>query len=515
VERREADKQIGRDWCRAAFWIDFRGRRYPVLPREVAPLLLVPIALVVIALAVLEWRLGSLAARGEIIGPEWQAEDRLINDFNAIKIRQPSLERRWASEGIRWTEPATSRKRIVVVGDSFAWGSGNLNANDIWWRQLARELQRRGYWNVEVLSLCQAGASTEDQLHWLREEGWLEKSRPDLVIFGYVTNDPAIRRGDGFLVRQVGGDVPLPSWSGLDQTLGRVAPNVAAQVRSRLTRKWESSLVDAYPYSAWELKILEEPNISRYGAVLKDLGSFLRASAIPHAFFTLPNSPTTDVFEPRYSGVRPHFEAAGIPFVDLLPSFVNDFGEGRARLGWGINPANGHPGQVSTRFYARKVADWLESHHPDVLGERSQEPVRLTPRINDWMPPAARVRPAGEGTWTVQIPNAEARAPRLPIKRAFTMLSFENPVAIDTIRIAGNDLEEVELFYTTVDSATGVDGGEPVSAGKRSGHSAAWQLPANALTNTLRLTGSAPGLARDAFATASLTMTFREPAVRP
>ena len=515
MEADGARARVGREWCKAAFWIDFRGRRYPVLPREVAPLLLVPIALLFIVLGVLEWRLGLLAARGEIVGSAWQKEDRVINELNTIKIKQRGAERRWISEGIPWPRPDHSRKRLIVVGDSFVWGSGNLNANDIWWRQLAKELQRRGYWSVDVMALGLSGASTQDQLQWLRDEGWLERTRPDLLIFGYVTNDPAIREGAGFAIPQVGADILPPNWSGLDRTLGAIAPNATEQMKNLLTRKWGSKVTGAYTYEEWELKLLQEPNISRYGKVLDDLGAFLRQRAVPHVFFTLPNSPTPDVFAPRYNGVRQYFESASIPFVDLLPSFIEKFGEDRPRLGWGVNPANGHPGPTTTGFYACRVADWLELNYPHLLGERSEPPSNLEPRINDWMPPNAEVRQIAKKSWALGIPNERVYAQRLPIGRPFTMLAFEHPVAIDTILIQGGDLDEVELFYTTVAAPTGLERSDPVSAGKQSGPSAHWQLPANALIDTLTLSGNAPRFARDAFAPAELTMTFREPAVRP
>lgn len=509
------DQQAGRDWCKAAFWIDFRGRRYPVLPREVAPLLLVPIALLVIVLAVLEWRLSSLATRGEIAGSAWQSEDRVINELNIIKIKQRGAERRWISEGIPWPEPDPSRKRLVVVGDSFVWGSGNLNANDIWWRQLAKELQRRGYWSVDVMALGLSGASTQDQLHWLRDEGWLERTRPDLLIFGYVTNDPAIREGTSFVVPQVGADVLPPNWSGLDRTLGAIAPNATEQIKTLLTRKWGSKVIGAYTYEDWELQLLEEPNMSGYRKVLDELAAFLRQSAVPHVFFTLPNSPTPDVFVPRYKGVRPHFEAASIPFVDLLPHFIDEFGEDRPRLGWGVNPANGHPGPTITAFYARRVADWLELNHSHALGKRSAPPSTLEPRINDWMPPSAGVRQIDKTTWGLWIPNERVYAQQLPIGRPFTMVAFEHPVAIQAVSIQASDLEDVELFYTTVDGSTGIERPNPVTLGKRAGTSAEWHLPAGAFVSELRFTGNAPRLTDDASAHAKLTMTFREPAVRP
>jgi lysophospholipase L1-like esterase len=441
-------------------------------------------------IVVLEVRLRSLADERAVLGIDWQIEDVRINEMNAQKISQEGTDRRWHSAGMPWPEKSAQRKRILVVGDSFAWGSGNLNANEIWWRQLARELQHRGYWNVDVVALCAQGASTEDQLEWLRGQKWLGQVEPDLVIFGYVTNDPAIRSpGAGFLVKQIGGDVPLPDWQSLDRSLGVVAPNLNVQVKRLLTRKWQSRIKDAYEYGEWELRILEEPNISRYRAVLEELSRFLAESRVPHFFVSLPNAPTPDVFEPRYSKVEPLFRDAGLSFHNLLGDFVGENRGGQSELDWGVNPANGHPGPASTRFYALKVADLLEQQYSSSLGLSVSSPASLRPRINDWMPPSTNVREVRRGVWEMSLPAKDALAPRLPLRRAHAVLSFEHPVAMSLVRISSADGDGIELFATILDPKTRIEHKELLRLGSKRGSSAEWSIPPDQLVHTLRVAG--------------------------
>ena len=187
---------------------------------------------------------------------------------------------------------ASGKSRILVIGDSFVWGDGYVNANDIWWRQLERELHRRGYWDVEVVAAGFLGASTQDQLTWLRAGGLARLGSPDLVILGYVTNDPDIRDATGAsMVLQIGRDIPLRQWRVLDRSIGRVTPNLAGQLKQRLTAKWQAGVRDAYPYGEWELKLLEPPNIDAYRDVVGELGAFLRGTGIPYFVVTLPNYP--------------------------------------------------------------------------------------------------------------------------------------------------------------------------------------------------------------------------------
>jgi lysophospholipase L1-like esterase len=450
------------------------GAARPILPWIAVKYFAILLACVAVLIGVVEFRLSRLAQAGRVNSQDWQNENAAINRMNAAKIKADARDPVWRSEGMPLPAAKDGKRRILVIGDSFVWGDGYANANDIWWRQLQRELRRRGYGNVEVVAAGLNGASAQDQLHWLRDLGLLERVVPDLVVLGYVTNDPDTQDQQGrYRVKQIGRDVKRPRWRGLDRTLGRVAPNLAAQFKQQLVRKWESRPRDAYPYAQWELKLLEPPNLDAYREVVMGLGEFMRQAQVPMFAVTLPNSPLKDHFEARHQPVVPVFAAAGLPFYDLLDDFLRAFPAKGEILQWGINPANGHPGRVSTRFYAVEVADILERDYLGRLGPKSgDQPVQ--PNINDWMPPAARVRRIGGGDWELSYPEPGAAALTLPLGKPYVQLAFAEPVAIRSVSIAGAGLRESELHLATIDPATGVERKEPQALGSRSGPQAAW-----------------------------------------
>jgi len=85
--------------------------------------------------------------------------------------------------------PQKENPRILVVGDSFVWGHGISNINHIWWNIASSELARRGY-DCDIYAAGFPGASTYDELLWLRDTAVLEAIRPDLIVLGYFINDP-------------------------------------------------------------------------------------------------------------------------------------------------------------------------------------------------------------------------------------------------------------------------------------------------------------------------------------
>jgi lysophospholipase L1-like esterase len=448
--------------------------------------------------------LSHLSAKRVVVSNEWTLENARINSMNYEKLATTTPQDPiWRSAGIPDLPPKSAKARILVLGDSFVWGDGYANANDIWWRQLDRELKHRGFYGVEVVAAGLNGASTQEQLRWLRNLPLLDQVEPDLVIMGYVTNDPDVLNEAGEpYVKQIGRDVEMPSWGRLDRTLGRVVPTLVAQLRPRLTEKWASRVEGAYAYADWELKLLESPNIEAYGQVVRELATVLTSRNLPAVFVTLPNSPNKDYHEPRYRAVKPLFGAAGLPFQDLLDDFVREYppsadGASESILRWGINPANGHPGPEATRFYARKVVDILEQHHAALLGPPSPAPPTLRPRINDWMPPTIGVRPLSSDEWLLSLPPVGATLPSLPMDEPHVVLAFDLPAAIRAIALVGEDLREARLWFTSVDAKSGVERQDPVAVepGLRLGHALRWsleQLPQHWHVNTLRLQVDSP-----------------------
>lgn len=469
-------------FCTAIAWVGEPEHAQPIAPllawRYLAYILLAILSGLMISEGVLRYA----TSQRLVVSSGWIDENAAIVTMGMQKNLASPADPIWRSTGMPFTPNAPGLKRILVLGDSFVWGDGYLNANDIWWRQLERELRHRGYHGVEVIAAGLNGVSTQDQVAWLTNPSFLASIQADCVIMGYVTNDPDLRDAEGnALVKQIGRDVHFPSWQGLDETLGRFAPTLVAQLKSRLTAKWASHVDDAYEYGEWELKLVEAENLEAYIEVIQRLGRLVHQAGLPFLVVTLPNRPDLETFQRRFQPVAPVFAAANLPFYDTTNRFADEYANdasplGSSQLRWGINPANGHPSQITTRFYARAVADILERDFPIVLGERTTQTPLLKPRINDWMPPSATVSQVEQNVWRLTIPSPPMLMPRMPIGEPHLMLAFELPVAIQEVRLQGGSLQGGRLWWTLVDPVTGVDNDNPVGGEMRTGSDLRWIL---------------------------------------
>src|SRR5919106_462843 len=77
-------------------------------------------------------------------------------------------------------------RRVVSLGDSFAWGA-SVEFEDAYPQRLERGLNRRRRERWEVVSLALPGMNTVDEASQLEQEGMAYS--PDVVLVGYVFND--------------------------------------------------------------------------------------------------------------------------------------------------------------------------------------------------------------------------------------------------------------------------------------------------------------------------------------
>ena len=465
---------------RALGWLTLGGRQIPILPRLSILYFLVFIVLLLISTCALEWRLAALSDRGLLNSQAWKVANQLLYKLDQRKVHSTYENPLWFSDGIPFHD--SGKRRILVIGDSFVWGDGSLNCNDLWWRQLERALHHAGYWNVEVIAAGLNGASTQDELYWLKDLKLIERVKPDVIVIGYVTNDPDCVDAEGR--HYVPQNLSLqPKTSRPSSLAAHVFPQLTFQIDRLLSRRNETMHQGGFDYADWELKILEGPNIQAYQKVLMELGEFLKQSGVPYLAVTLPNQPDPDFWRRRYAVVSPLFQNAGIPFHDLSPAFLNEYGSGGNLLRWAINPANGHPGPLSTSFYARQVSALLIRTAPSALGALAPPPINLKPEINDWMPPTLHPVQIGESEWILDYSNdTRKNLPVLPLRKPFSMLAFREPVAIRRVEVSGARLRRAELFLQEIDPSTGAARWETTSLGTRRGTNLAWDLGPNEQT---------------------------------
>src|SRR5437868_970915 len=129
--------------------------------------------------------LGSLEAGGWTAGELWARHNKVVEENDRRKTTTNECQlREWNGQPL----PASQgHRKILVMGDSFVWGPPYVTLNHLWWRQLAIELERRGYREVDVVAAGHPGWSTHRQVECARE--LIPAVKPNLVIWGYVTND--------------------------------------------------------------------------------------------------------------------------------------------------------------------------------------------------------------------------------------------------------------------------------------------------------------------------------------
>ena len=82
--------------------------------------------------------------------------------------------------------------RVVAVGDSFTWGDG-VHASDAWPDRLETRVRALGIGHFEVWNWSRRGWNTEAQ--WRSLQRRILELEPDLILLGYMLNDPQPRSG--------------------------------------------------------------------------------------------------------------------------------------------------------------------------------------------------------------------------------------------------------------------------------------------------------------------------------
>lgn len=407
-----------------------RGRSLSVAPRLALVRGLLSIVLVAGTLASVDRVIvAGLVRKGELDGALWQEHNDLMRANYAELAIGTGPVREWPGHLVELEK--RSQRRVLVMGDSFVWGSPYLSLNHMWWRQLEIELHRRGYRDVEVIAAGDAGFSTRQQLEAAREV--VADFNPDLIIWGYVTNDP-----DEGLVEQL----PVNSGtSGLGRIVLPVAPEIGHQLdrlRNAKQDRLRSGSTHGYEYTEWEQQLLTGPNWRAYATTINELSDFVQSTGLPGFMITLPNSPSPTYFEPRYGPVLPLWRDAGITVVDSLAPAVEAFGDhsAKVRIEWGINPNDGHPGPRMAKFHALVAADHLEQQHADVLGPKHYE-ARATPTVNDWLPHDLQIEVATAGSYRLRYPTSDRFSPVVPLDAPAVQLALREPTRLQEVAVEG------------------------------------------------------------------------------
>lgn len=415
-----------------------------------------------------------------LMSRSWGQEDTRIKQNNLTKLAglDETFPLMSTPGGIRPMQGGKSH-RIVVIADSFSWGDGLANINDVWWRQIERELERRGYTDVEVLALGWNGAQTKEELAWLRDPRFAGL-KAEAIVLGYVVNDPdmGVWPQNYKVYRMFFVDDVFRWW----------LPELVEQFQARYMRKKRERLARSgleYGPEEWLKLLLEGENFTRWQETVAELARQLDALRLPAVMVSLPVVPDRSYYAPLYEKPMRVIAESGIPLVNLLDDYVRDMGEDAAAhpFRWTANPANGHPGPRATHYYAQKVVDWLERHAPQALGEKGV-PRKTGPRINDWYPWKIQARLEGD-TLRLKLPPFREMGVQ-PVSKPHVLVSFERPVALAGMTITSPDARAAEIWVSVADDE-GLDDGTLYPCRRQDDGFRVPELPQGARVNSLRI----------------------------
>lgn len=242
--------------------------------------------------------------------------------------------------------------RILVVGDSFTWGGG-VYVEDSYPRRLERRLWAADLpVRVEVETLSRPGWGTVEEAAALARR-W-EGLRPDLLVVGYVLNDP------------------LPS-SGAEQE-GLRAPLERRRPETRWSRwLYRRSTVVRFVWERLEntrqrrafrrhydlLHSPEQPGWKQARRALGRMAAFARRDGVPAVLVIFPVFDFEQLQDYAYQDVhrlvRRVGRGRGYQVLDLLPAYRAVEGRRLALVPF----TDAHPTELAHRLAAEEIARFL------------------------------------------------------------------------------------------------------------------------------------------------------------
>ena len=175
---------------------------------------------------------------------------------------------------------------IVVVGDSFVWGDGCTNRNELFWRLLEQKLEEKGY-KCRVYGVGTAGATAYEELLWLTGSEMIEDLSPDIMILGFVENDPdAMTTIQSLHQKNLTEIRPFFKW--LSKTLPGVYDSLAEKIRvdTLFTKKYGENL------NGKDVSVLTGAIYDHYkNQFVEPLDTFAAKADFPVVYMTLPREP--------------------------------------------------------------------------------------------------------------------------------------------------------------------------------------------------------------------------------
>jgi len=258
------------------------------------------------------------------------------------------------SRGYRDRERAVAKppgvRRVVSLGDSFAWGA-SVEFEDAYPQRLERGLSRRRRETWEVVNLALPGMNTVDHAAQLADEGMAYG--PDVVLLGYVLNDSEDS--------QAAEARRAIDWS---QPKERGLLEHSALVRLVHGRLWATAENRRRVSGYKSMYADTAPGWVAGRKALKTMGALCRERGVPFvvAIFPLFGNPMDDryPFAEIHAKVSEAATEAGAKVVDLLPAYRG--------LRWELLVVDGvddeHPNEIAHRIAAGVILHALDNVVP-------------------------------------------------------------------------------------------------------------------------------------------------------
>lgn len=391
-------------------------------------------------------------------------------------------------------------KRIVVLGDSFVWGHASLDRNEVFWRLLENELRAEGY-NVRFDAVASPGVSAYNEIDWLTKTDLIDVLKPDMILIGYVVNDPIEPRVDRRVldrdladetVKYIDTNTLVP----FSSTLGKVLPAIYSKLSSYLTEK-QLYKTDATYYLTGELTPILTGEVREYYEenFVGPLDALAAEKHVDVAVMHLPFSPNASLAKALVEPLPEIYaECENVRYYETIDAFQNDFADKKHAANYYVNAGDGHPGSATHFFYAQQLKQILLENYPDVLGEKQNADLRGKDLlIDEWIPyrvapQAVSVSPQS-AEYTIVYPSEKLSDEKrykshgkeicpyfltIPLDEHYIRVSFETPVDLKSVEIRADDVEEIELYYARIDETLGYDDHTLQAFGTKSADAFLW-----------------------------------------
>ncbi len=429
-------------------------KKYKILPKEAIIHFFILIMMLFITLVIIDRCMPQYE--------KWEKENNFLNEDRMKKMSNirrkdyPLIELRRKELGNEET-----KKKILVIGDSYIEGDGCNNLNQTWWRQLELELYSRGYYNIEVYGVGRRGASTYNEMNWLSKTTLVEDIKPDLIIIGYVINDPEIDDEEGKEIIKHTESIDYFKKDKILKIIKQMFPNITYKINNMINDKidkiGEFNDETGYPYYLWYDVITNEKWSKKYDEIaVQPLGKYLNSIEIPSFVVTTPDK-INSKFEKWYQ-ILSLFEKARIKVYNMYSEFKDIMEKNPDDDNTKINLVDGHPGTLYTKYYAKYVSDILEKDYPQILGKKGEEKIEYPICINDWVPYDLDLKEKEEkenyAIYTIKYPK---HALTMPINEEYIKISLQYPIAIQEINLKGKTLKKAKIYITTINEKLGYD----------------------------------------------------------